>query len=121
MPSQHDGDDREDAALDDRIEIEGELFLWTPDPPATASWHFIRVTGAAADRLRAEALDVRAAGLTRGFGSVPVAATIGQTTFRTSLFPHRESGGYLLPVRAEVRRREGIAAGETVGVALRIA
>jgi hypothetical protein len=105
----------------DDILIESALFLWTPEPPATASWHFIRVTGAAADRVRAAALEARAAGLARGFGSVRVAATIGSSTFHTSLFPHRETGGYLLPVKAEVRRREGIAAGETVWVQLRLA
>lgn len=105
----------------DDIALESELFLWTPEPPATASWHFIRVTGAAADRVRAAALEARAAGLARGFGSVRVAARIGDTRFDTSLFPHRETGGYLLPVKAEVRRREGIAAGEMVQVHLRIA
>lgn len=102
----------------DDIVIESKLFLWTPEPPATASWHFIRVAGAATDAVRAAALEARAAGIARGFGSVRVAATIGETRFNTSLFPHRETGGYLLPVKAEVRRREGISAGETVRVTL---
>ncbi|MDQ8755876.1 DUF1905 domain-containing protein [Sphingosinicella sp. LHD-64] len=106
--------------MDDGIVIESALFLWTPEPPATASWHFIRVTGGAADQVRAAAMEARAAGLARGFGSVRVAATIGGMAFHTSLFPHRETGGYLLPVKAEVRRREGIVAGETVRVRLRI-
>jgi hypothetical protein len=104
----------------DGIVVESELFLWTPTPPATASWHFIRVTGPAADAVRVAALEARASGLARGFGSVRVAATVGGTRFNTSLFPHRETGGYLLPVKAEVRRREQIGAGEMVRVHLDI-
>ena len=43
---------------------------------------------------------------------------IGATVFATSLFPHRESGGYLLPVKAAVRRAEGVAAGDEVAIRL---
>ena len=55
----------------------------------------------------------------RGFGSVKVEATIGDVTWRTSVFP-LNSGGYLLPVKAEVRRRAGIAAGDEVTVELEL-
>lgn len=48
-----------------------------------------------------------------------VEATIGQVTWRTSVFP-LNSGGYVLPVKAEVRRSAGIAAGEEVTVQLQL-
>ena len=38
-------------------------------------------------------------------------------SWRTSLFPQK-SGGYILPVKKEVRRRAGIAAGDDVTVRL---
>jgi hypothetical protein len=48
-----------------------------------------------------------------GFGSVRVEAAIGDTVWRTSVFPQR-SGGYILPVKASVRRDAGIALGDDV-------
>ena len=55
----------------------------------------------------------------RGFGSVRVAATINGVMWRTSVFPQK-SGGYILPIKAEVRRRAGIAADEEVTVELEL-
>lgn len=55
----------------------------------------------------------------RGFGSVRVEASIGDVTWQTSVFP-QNSGGYLLPVKAEIRRRAAIAAGDEVSVTLKL-
>ena len=55
----------------------------------------------------------------RGFGSVRVEATINDVTWRTSVFPQK-SGGYILPVKAAVRRKAEIAAGDTISVALNL-
>ena len=46
-----------------------------------------------------------------------VEATISDVAWRTSVFPQK-AGGYILPVKAEVRRRAGIAAGDDVTVEL---
>ena len=54
----------------------------------------------------------------RGFGSVRVEATIGDVTWRTSVFPMKE--GYILPVKAQVRRKAGIAAGDEVTVGIEL-
>jgi SOS-response transcriptional repressor LexA len=55
----------------------------------------------------------------RGFGSVRVECTIGDIRWRTSLFPQK-SGGYFLPVKVDVCRRAGIAAGDDVTVELEL-
>lgn len=44
--------------------------------------------------------------LTYGWGVIPCTATIGSTTFTTSLFP--KDGAYLLPVKVAVQRAEQI-------------
>ena len=54
-------------------------------------------------------------GSPRGFGSVKVEARIGDVTWRTSVFP-LNSGGYLLPVKKEVRSRAGLSPGDEVTV-----
>jgi hypothetical protein len=56
----------------------------------------------------------------RGWGSVRVKAAIGETSWNTSLFPDSKAGAYLLPVKAEVRKRESLSAGDNVSVHLRI-
>lgn len=98
--------------------IETLLWRWTPEPPAKASWHFVTIVGEAAVAIRARAFELRAMGGARGFGSVRVRASLDGVVFGTSVFPHKESGGYLLPVKAEVRRKAGVAEGDLVEVAV---
>ena len=95
------------------------LRLWNGE---SASWHFLDVPAEKAADIRAHSLVSRG-----GFGSVRVEATIADpssgsgkaVTWRTSVFPQK-SGGYLLPVKKEVRRSAGIAAGDEVTVELEL-
>jgi Domain of unknown function (DUF1905) len=57
-------------------------------------------------------------GARRGWGSIKVTATIGETSWSTSIFPAKEQGGYMLPVKASVRKAEGLVAGDDVRVVL---
>ncbi len=77
------------------------------------SWHFLTVPADEAVEIRAHSLS----GSRRGFGSVRVVATIGDITWRTSVFPQK-SGGYILPIKADVRRRAGVSAGDDVTVTI---
>ena len=56
----------------------------------------------------------------RGFGSVRVKVTIGKTSWKTSIFPDKRSGTYLLPLKAAARRAEGLAEGDTIAFTLTI-
>ncbi|MEZ5231631.1 MAG: DUF1905 domain-containing protein [Acidimicrobiales bacterium] len=56
----------------------------------------------------------------RGFGSVRVEATIGATVWRTSVFPDRGSGCYVLPLKQAVRKAEGLLDGDPATVTLRL-
>ena len=53
-----------------------------------------------------------------GWGVTPVEARIGDVAFKTSLFP--KDGGYLLPLKADVRRKTDITAGDLIAVELTI-
>ena len=48
-----------------------------------------------------------------GWGSIPVIATIGKTTWKTSLFPTKEVG-YFLPVKKSVAKKESLTVGKLV-------
>src|SRR6188472_2955708 len=68
------------------ITITGPLWLWSG---GQGSWHFLTVPEDQAREIRAESMARRG-----GFGSVRVEAAIGDTVWRTSVFPQR-SGGYI--------------------------
>ena len=88
--------------------------LWIWKGEAAGRWYFITVPEEQSGEIRAHAF-----GSPRGFGSVRVQATIGDVTWRTSVFP-LNSGGYLRPVNAAGRRDAGIAAGDEVTVMLEL-
>ena len=92
----------------------GPLWRWTT-PSAPAAWHFITIDGEAGEALSGTALMRRLEGASRGFGSLKVVATIGGSTFRTSVFPSKELG-WLLPVKASVRKAEGLGEGDAIEV-----
>jgi len=56
--------------------------------------------------------------VTYGWGMLPVAARIGEVAFTTSLFPKDDT--YLLPIKAAVRRKANITAGDLIAVDLAI-
>lgn len=97
---------------DDVIEATGPLIKWNGEK---ASWYFVLLTGDVVGEIHYAAL-----GRTGGFGSVRVVATIGETTWSTSVFPDKRSGGFVLPVKAAVRAAEAVKEGDLVTVALRI-
>jgi hypothetical protein len=77
---------------------------------ATDSWYFVDVPEDLSEEIRDRPR------MPRGFGSVRVAATIGDTTWRTSIFPGADR--YALPLKRAVREAEGIEPGEPVDVHL---
>lgn len=95
------------------ITVTSLLWIWKGESTA-GRWYFLTVPQEQSDEFRAESFGNR-----RGFGSVRVKAAIGGVRWETSVFP-LSSGGYLLPVKAEVRRRAGLAAGDEVTVELEI-
>ncbi|MFL6078217.1 MAG: DUF1905 domain-containing protein [Mycobacteriales bacterium] len=67
-----------------------------------------------------ESADIRevAAMASYGWGVIPVVARIGDVEFETSLFP--KGGGYLLPLKAAVRKPRGIAVGDEITVEMTV-
>jgi Domain of unknown function (DUF1905) len=93
-----------------RIAFTNALWRWTGDAPA--AWHFITLPEDAAGQVRF------VTGKARGFGSVRVKAMIGKSAWKTSLFPDKKSKSYLLPVKADIRKAEGLVEGRQVSVTL---
>jgi hypothetical protein len=56
--------------------------------------------------------------VTYGWGVIPVDVQIGDTKFKTSLFPKDDL--YLVPVKAAVRKAEGLEEGDEVTIRLEV-
>ncbi len=104
--------------MTERLTHTSPLWRWTGSS-GTGSWHFLTIDGEAGEALSATALMRRLERSIGGFGSLKVTATIGDSAFRTSLFPSK-SQGWLLPVKASVRKAEGIGEGDEVAVVLEV-
>lgn len=86
--------------------------LWVWKTQMSGRWYFFSIPEQDSRALREAAF----AG-PRGFGSVRVEASLGDVSWRTSVFPQK-SGGYILPVKKEVRCRTGISAGDEATIRL---
>lgn len=89
-----------------------EVWLYSGEASA---WHFLTLPKKTAETIRK-----RFGEAARGWGSLRVKVTVGTTAFDTSIFPDNKRGSYLLPLKASVRKKEGIAAGETVALTLTV-
>ena len=91
------------------LEFSGNLVYWRGPAP----YYFVAVPAAECEMLR----DV-SKWVTYGWGMIPVRVQIGETVWQTSLFP--KAGGYLVPVKANVRKAESLEEGDSVKVRLEV-
>ena len=87
------------------FKVRSKVFLY----PGMAGWHFIGLP-----KKQSEEIKERFGATARGWGSLPVQVTLGKTSWKTSIFPDKKSGTYLLPLKADVRSKEEVAHGDTV-------
>ena len=88
--------------------FDAELWLWKAD----AAWHFITLPEQVSDEIEDVVVE------RRGFGSLRVEVRIGGSHWSTSIFPSREIGSFLLPVKKAVRSAEGLSEGDRCAVRL---
>lgn len=81
-------------------------------------WFFASIDGAVGEALSATALMQRLeSGRRSGWGSVKVVARVGETEWRSSAFPAKAQG-WMVPIKAAVRKAEGLAEGEPFALSL---
>lgn len=89
------------------VEFVGEVWEWRGPAP----YYFVSVPEDECAYLREVSPIV-----TYGWGMIPVRVQVGDTEWKTSLWP--KDGGYVLPLKDLVRRSEGIEAGAEITVSL---
>lgn len=93
--------------------IKAKVWLYSS---AAASWHFVSVPKKESDYIRERFKSQK-----RGFGSIRVTVTIETVCWKTSIFPDsKKTGTYLLPLKAEVRKKANIAEGDTINFTIEI-
>jgi len=91
------------------IEFEGEIIYWRGPAP----FLFVPVPEEPSRDLRAISAMV-----TYGWGVIPVHVRIGQTEWKTSLFP--KDGRYLVPIKMSVQKSENLELGDRVVIQLEV-
>jgi hypothetical protein len=91
------------------FEFEGEIFYWRGPAP----FLFVAVPDEPSRGLKAISALV-----TYGWGVIPVHVRIGETEWKTSLFP--KEGRYLVPIRMSVQKSENLAVGDRVVVQIKV-
>jgi len=92
-----------------KFEFSGTIWYWHGPAPH----HFVTVPAELCQDLRSISRSV-----TYGWGMIPAKVRIGQTEWKTSLFP--KDGGYIVPIRASVQQAEKIDVGDTVTIWLEV-
>ena len=83
--------------------------------PGMAGWHFVTFP-----KIPAKEIKKTFGNMKRGWGSLPVKVTIGKTSWKTSIFPDKKTQLYLLPLKADVRKKERITHGDTIALTIEI-
>lgn len=93
------------------FKLSSKVYLY----PGMAGWHFVGVPKKESEIIK-RSFGTKA----RGWGSLPVQVTLGKTIWKTSIFPDKKSGMYLLPLKAEVRKKEDILNDDVVTITLQL-
>lgn len=91
------------------IEFNGKIWFWKGPSP----FYFVTVPAEQCHDLRAISGSV-----TYGWGMIPVYVRIGNTEWKTSLFP--KDGGYIVPINVRARRGENLDEDDEVTVRLEV-
>ena len=91
------------------IEFSANIWYWKGPAPH----HFVTVPEEHCRELRAISAFV-----TYGWGMIPANLCIGKTEWKTSLFP--KDGGYIVPIKASVRKAENLEEDDQVTLRLEV-
>ncbi len=96
-----------------KFNLKGDVWLYNGDK---ASWHFVFIGKDVSKKIKNGYMFIGK----RGFGSVPVSVSLGKTKWKTSVFPDRKIGGYILPLKKEVRKKENIKSGDVISFSIEV-
>ena len=104
--------------MSDQIEITAQITRWQGEK---AVYHLVSITDEPAETIAMHArLQRLEFGTRRGFGSVKVTAQIGDTRWKSSVFPQKKSTEWVLLVSKKIMQAEELSAGDRVKLTLEL-
>jgi hypothetical protein len=95
----------------EEIEIKAKVWIYS----GKGAWHFVSIPTEIAiniDRIHKHEK--------RGWGSLPVIVQLGESTWKTSIFPDKKTNTYILPLKADIRKKEKINEGDEIDFTIQI-
>jgi len=92
-----------------KIEFNAKIWFWRGPAP----WYFVTVPEEQCSDLK-----TLSGFVTYGWGMIPASVRIGNTEWKTSLFP--KDGRYIVPIKVNVRKAENLEEGDEVTVQLEV-
>lgn len=89
------------------------VWVWKGGGPG--AWHFVTLPAA-----KSREIGLRHGAAQRGWGSIPVTVTLGKSAWKTSIFPYNKIKAFILPLKADIRRKENVLAKRTIAFTLSI-
>lgn len=96
---------------DKTYNFKAKLWEWS----GKGAWHFVTVPIEISEELNFIYSDRK-----RGWGSLPVQVTIGSSTWKTSIFPDKKSGLFLLPIKASIRKLENLIVDKYIATCIKV-
>lgn len=96
------------------FKFKSKVFVWTG--AEMGAWRFLGVPKNISEKIK----EGQKGKMRRGWGAVKVNAKIRRSEWSTSIFPDSRSGTYLLPLKKEIRKKEGVMDGEEISITLQI-
>jgi len=93
------------------FKIRAEIWLYSGD---SGAWYFVTLPKKESAEIKKSFGDI----LKKGWGSVPVMVKLGKSIWKTSIFPDKKRGAYILPIKAAVRKREKIEEGNIITLSI---
>jgi hypothetical protein len=104
--------------MSENLSISVPLMRWEGD---RGTYHLVSIKGENAEAIAMHArLERLELGTRRGFGSVKVIARIGDTEWKSSVFPQDKSREWMLLISKKVMKAEDLAKDEPVKVELEL-
>lgn len=101
--------------IDIAFTFTAKCWLWQE---GKGSWHFITLPQDKSEEIKffTQHLHDRP----RGWGAVHAHSKIGNTTWQTSIFPSSTLAAYILPIKAEVRKKEKVLVDNELTVYIKV-
>lgn len=98
----------------DEIEFSFKGKIWKYQGKAV--WYFINLPKEESEKIKFFSSPLKK----RGWGSMKVSVSIGHSKWRTSIFPDNKKGVYLLPLKADIRKKENLNENDIADVFIQV-